>query len=323
MSVARMSCPQTLYPTLCSAQQPVDVEPVGVGCYLRHNPGRKPHQSLGQRAFDPEDPLERRERYLNLLPCAVLAGALGHQSDSCTGQRLTQLLASVRQIAKEPPRQTFPELRTAEQFTDQADFRNVGRGKFVGEGHTVCGAQQMQLHSIDGERSPPHPRRSLKALRLRNLARVQYFQERGVDEEGLGLSNQLGQDLPAQWLKVASESPHAPMQRGGVHPRDAREEVDKETLEVAQEGAFALGAPQLLEECQGDDLRVRELLERGVALPPRVEEGVGVIHEAEQDRDRLFQRSEGGSMLRVGHPRHLSLGIRMAPFLPLIHATDI
>jgi hypothetical protein len=51
------------------------------------------------------------------------------------------------------------------------------------------------------------------------------------------------------------------MQRGGVHPRNAREEVDEETLSVAQEGAFSLHAPQLLEECQGEDLRVRELLE--------------------------------------------------------------
>jgi len=80
---------------------------------------------------------------------------------------------------------------------------------------------------------------------MRNLlARVQYIQERGVDEEGLGLSNQLGQDPPPQGLKEAPESPHAPMQRGRVHPRDAREELDREALEVAQEGAFALGAPQ-------------------------------------------------------------------------------
>src|SRR5215204_5584152 len=108
MSVARISCPQTLYPALRPAQQPVDVEAVGVGCYLRHDPGRKPHEGLGRRAFDPEDSFEGRKRDLNLLPCAVLAGAFGHQSDSCTGQRHTQLLASVRQIPKEPPRETFP-----------------------------------------------------------------------------------------------------------------------------------------------------------------------------------------------------------------------
>jgi hypothetical protein len=113
------------------------------------------------------------------------------------------------------------------------------------------------------------------------------------------------------------------MQRGGVHTHEAREEVDEETLGVAQEGSFALHAPQLLEERQRQDLRVRELLERLEALPPRVEVSVGVVHEAEQDRDRPFQGSEGGSMLRLGHPMFLSLGSRMAPFLPSIHATDI
>jgi hypothetical protein len=99
--------------------------------------------------------------------------------------------------------------------------------------------------------------------------------------------------------------------------------MDEEPLGVAQKGAFALGAPQLLEERQGDDLRVRELLERGVALPLRVEEGVSVIHDTEQDRDGLFQRGEGGSMLRLGHPRFLSLGDRMTFVVSSIYATHI
>jgi hypothetical protein len=57
-----------------------------------------------------------------------------------------------------------------------------------------------------------------------------------------------------------------------MHPCDAREEVDEETLGVAQEGAFALHTPQLLKEGDGYDLRVGELLERLVAAPPWVEQ---------------------------------------------------
>ena len=35
------------------------------------------------------------------------------------------------------------------------------------------------------------------------------------------------------------------------------------------------------------------------------------------------QISEGGSVLRLGHPRHLSLGVRMAFVVSSIYATDI
>ena len=139
---------------------------------LRDDPGHKPHPGLSQRAVGPEDRLEGRERYVRLLPCTVMARALGHQGDPSTGQRLTQLHALVRQVAKQPSRQAFPELRTVEQFANQSDFCDVGRGEPLGDGHTVCGAQEVQLYPVDAKPSPPYPRRSLKALRLRNLARV-------------------------------------------------------------------------------------------------------------------------------------------------------
>jgi hypothetical protein len=323
MSVARMSGPQTLYPALRPAQQPVDVAAVSVGTDLRHDPARQPYQGLGQSAFDPEDPLESGERYLRLLPHSVLAGALGHQRDSYSRQSLTQLLALVGQVSEESPRQIFPEVRTTNQFTNQSDFRYVGRAQFVGDGHAVGGAQQMQLHPIDGEGTPPYPRCSVEACRLIDLARMQYLQKRRVYEEGFGLSDQLGQDLLAQGLKEASQLSHPPMQRGGVHPLHAREQMDKEPLEVAQEGALGLHAPQLLEERQGEDLGVGELFERLVALPPRVEQCVGVVDEAEQEGECLFQGSEGGGMLWMGHPRYLSSGSRMAFFVPSIHATHI
>src|SRR5829696_9202329 len=302
------SCPQLLDAALLPSQQPVDVEPIGVGCYLCHDPGRKPYQGLGKRAFDPEDPLENGERYLCLLPHSVLAGALCNQRDSGASQRLTQLFASVGQVAKQPPGRSFPEPCTTEQFAGQSDLREVGRGQLVGEGHTVGRAQEVKLHSVEGERSPPNPCCSLKPSRLLYLARMQYLKERGVYKEGLGLSDQLGDDLFPQGLKEAPELPHPPMQRGGVHPHYPREEVDEETLQVAQEGTFALHTPKLLEERQGYDFRVRELLERLVAVGGGVEQRVNVIHQAEQDRDRLFQRGEGGSMLSVSHPRFLSLG---------------
>ena len=108
-----------------------------------------------------------------------------------------------------------------------------------------------------------------------------------------------------------------------MHPRDVWEEVNKETLGVAQEGAFAFYASKLLEERKGKDLRVREPFERLIAVRARVEQRVGIIHEAEQGCDRLFQGGEGGSMLSVGYPRFLSSGVRMASVLPSIHATLI
>ena len=51
--------------------------------------------------------------------------------------------------------------------------------------------------------------------------------------------------------------------------------------------------------------------------------GVGVVDEAEEDGHGLFKGGEGGGMLRLGHPRFLSPGIRMAPVLHANHATLI
>ena len=104
----------------------------------------------------------------------------------------------------------------------------------------------------------------------------------------------------------------------------AGEQVREEPLGVAQERAARFDAPQLLEEGQGDDLRVRELLERFVAAPPGVEQRVGVVYEAEECGHGLFQGSERGGMLLLGHPGLLWSGVgRMAFFLLPIHATRI
>ena len=105
------------------------------------------------------------------------------------------------------------------------------------------------------------------------------------------------------------------------HPR---EQVSKEPLGVAQERAFAFHTPQLLEEGEGDDLRVRESLYCLVASSAvGIEQGIGVVYKAEEHGQSLFQVGERVGMLGVGHPRFLSSRVRMAPFVPLIHATDI
>jgi len=56
---------------------------------------------------------------------------------------------------------------------------------------------------------------------------------------------------------------------------------------------------------------------------PRVESGVGVVNEAEEDGQGFFQVVEGEGMLRVGHLMLLVVGSWMALFLLLNHATDI
>jgi hypothetical protein len=50
-----------------------------------------------------------------------------------------------------------------------------------------------------------------------------------------------------------------------------------------------------------------------VAFGARVEQGVCVIYEAEEDGHGVFQVEERGAMLVSGHPRFLSPGVRMAP----------
>jgi hypothetical protein len=62
-----------------------------------------------------------------------------------------------------------------------------------------------------------------------------------------------------------------------------------------------------------------------MVLPSRVEERVGVIDEAEQHGDRLFQEVTLPGILRSGHPKLLWSGVgRMTLFLHSpIHATLI
>jgi hypothetical protein len=94
-----------------------------------------------------------------------------------------------------------------------------------------------------------------------------------------------------------------------------REEVAEKAGGLAQEGAAGLHAPKLLEDGEGDDFGVRELLEGSVEVAPRVEDSVGVVDLAKQDGDRFFQEFGFWSMLRLGHPVLLWSGLRVALLL--------
>src|SRR5215210_125032 len=325
MSVARFSCPQLLDARLRTTQTPVDQERVGVGCYLRRDPGCQPYQRGGQRLAQAKDPLEARDGDLYVLPGPVAPfRALGSQEDANLRQGLPQILASVGQVSQEPPRHFASQSRLGNEFLSQANVCDVGGGEFVGDGDAAGGAEEVQLNSVDAERTPPHPRGSIETRRLRNLARMQDFEQGGVYEQGLRIAHQFGEDLAAQGLQIAPELPQAPVEGGRVQPRYPREQMGEEPLGISQERAFALHTPQLLQEGEGDDLGVREALYGLVASSAAgVEEAVGVVYEAEKHCHSLFQVGERVGMLGSGHPRFLSSRVRMALVVPSIHATHI
>jgi hypothetical protein len=135
---------------------------------------------------------------------------------------------------------------------------------------------------------------------------------------------ELGEDLAAQGLQEASELPHTPVEGGRVQPRYPREQMGEEPLGIPQERAFALHAPKLLQEGEGDDLGVRKSLYGLVASSAaRIEEAVAIIYEAEKHCQSLFQVGERVGMLVLGHPRFLSSRVRMALVVRSIHATHI
>jgi hypothetical protein len=150
------------------------------------------------------------------------------------------------------------------------------------------------------------------------------FQQARVHKQGFRLALQLREDLPPQRFQIASEFPHAPIEGGRMQPRYSRKQVREESLGIPQKRAFTLHAPQLLEEGESDHFRVREALYCLVASRAmRVEQCVGVVYEAEEHGQSLFQVGEGGGMVGLGHPRFLSLRARIALVVPSIHATHI
>ena len=145
---------------------------------------------------------------------------------------------------------------------------------------------------------------------------MQDRKQSGVDDQRLRISDQLGQDGASQGFQEAPELPHAAVERGRMKADHPREQVGEEASGVAQEGAFGFTPRKLLEEREGEDLRVREPLEGIVAAGARVEMGVGVVDLAEQGGDGLFQECGRVGYGVVGPSGAPLVGrLRMALFL--------
>lgn len=86
------------------------------------------------------------------------------------------------------------------------------------------------------------------------------FQQGRVHKQGFRLAYQLGEYLPPQRFQITPELLHAPIEGGRMQPRYSREQVREEPLGIPQERAFALHAPKLLEQGEGDDFGVRKPL---------------------------------------------------------------
>ena len=152
---------------------------------------------------------------------------------------------------------------------------------------------------------------------------MQHRKQRRIHHEGLGVADELADDLPPEGLKETPELPHPPVQRGRVEPHHTREQIGEEPLGIAQERALALYTAELLQKRELDDLRVREPFERLVSSSMGVEEQVGIVYEAEEHGYDFFQIAGRRGMLRVGHLLLLVVGSLMAPLLLLNHATLI
>src|SRR5215217_437622 len=134
-------------------------------------------------------------------------------------------------------------------------------------------------------------KRSRKARRLRNLRRMENFQQRRVHKQSFRLAYEFGEDLAPQSFQKASELAHPPVEGGRVESSHPRKQVREEPLDIPQERAFALAfalhAPKLLEDSEGDDFGVRKALYGLVAVSTRVEMGVSLVHETEEDSQSL------------------------------------
>src|SRR5688572_4620540 len=199
------SCPQLLDVTLRASQNPVDHEGVGVGADLGCDPGCKPHQGGRQRLAEAEDPLQAGDCDLYSLPYPTPPlGWLGTQEDAYLSQSLPQFLAPVGQVSQEFASYPLSQSRLVDELLGQGDVGYVCRCELVGERDPVGGTDEVQLHPVDAEGTPSHPRRPTQAwAALRNLPGVQHRKQRRVDEQGLRIADHLGEDLPPQRLQEA------------------------------------------------------------------------------------------------------------------------
>src|SRR5919199_4785996 len=135
----------------------------------------------------------------------------------------------------------------------------------------------MEFHSVDAEGAPSHPRGPLESRSLRDLARMENLQQGRVDDQGLRISHQLGQDCASQGFEESPESTNATMERRRIKTYDPREQVREEAGDLAQEGALGLHTSKLLEEGEGYGLGVRESFEVLVVSAFGVEPVVDVV----------------------------------------------
>src|SRR5829696_8203034 len=98
------------------------------------------------------------------------------------------------------------------------------------------------------------------AGRLSDLPRVQNRKQSRVDDERLGITDEIGKQEAPQGLQKTPQLPDPAVQRRRPEPYDPREKGREKPFYVAQEGTFGLNSSKLLQEGKGDDLRVGELL---------------------------------------------------------------
>src|SRR5688572_25411708 len=89
------------------------------------------------------------------------------------------------------------------------------------------------------------PPKSFPSLpRLRNLARMEDFQQCRVYDQRLRLAYELGEYAPPQRLQKAPELLQPPVEGGRVESCYPRKEVREEPLGIPQERTFALCTPR-------------------------------------------------------------------------------
>jgi hypothetical protein len=128
----------------------------------------------------------------------------------------------------------------------------------------------QQLDAMEGQGAPPDPRCPLQTGRLRDLPGLQDPKQRRVDDQGLRVAHELRHQRAPKGLQVelyAERGRGGEARKGGEDRSRARQKVREEPLGIAQERALGVDAPQLLDEGQAQDLRVRELLKGLVSVP--------------------------------------------------------
>src|SRR5918995_3543268 len=134
MSVARISGPQLLDAPLRPAQEPVDVETVGVSADLGRDPGRQPGERLGQGASHPEGPLKRREADLHLLSAhRAPSRPFGSQRNAPTGEGVLEQFGAVGKIPEKPARGSISKLGGVQELFYQYHVRSACSGELVGD----------------------------------------------------------------------------------------------------------------------------------------------------------------------------------------------